>query len=238
MIKELRDSCSKGEFEPLSARFFRFFSIYLTALFAKLGLSPNFVSLLSLAGTVIGGVLLMLGSYHFMVIGAAVLVFSLILDHSDGELARYTGKITAYGAYLEVVGGNILYGLVFLGLSVGTYRLMGDINMLWFGMSALFFKYLYRFAEGAKGALLKNLNQSPRHAPMAVNEASPFYKRIAWEVFSFVFFAGGIFLLTLLFAIINQLSILLMFYGITMPLIFLVQSFFHWLDLRGRPGRI
>ena len=110
MIKELRDSCSKGEFEPLSARFFRFFSIYLTALFAKLGLSPNFVSLLSLAGTVIGGVLLMLGSYHFMVIGAAVLVFSLILvTQMENWLAipvklRLTGVILKSWAAIFFMG--------------------------------------------------------------------------------------------------------------------------------------
>ena len=69
---------------------------------------------------------------------------------------------------------------------------------------------------------------------MAVNEASPIYKKILWEVFMFLFFASGIVLLTLLFAIISKPDILLMFYGITMPLVFILQSYFHWLDLKDR----
>jgi len=234
MIKELRKACSKNEDEPLALRIFRLFSIYLTALFARIGVSPNFVSLLSIAGTIIGTVLLMLGSYQSMVSGAAVLVFSHQLDYSDGELARYTGKTTTYGAYLEVLYSNVFYGLVFIGLAVGTYRLLGDVNMLWFGMSALLFKFLYRFCDVTKNTLLKNLNESPRLSPIAADETSPLYKRVVWEIFWFLFFAPGIVLLVLLFAIINKLNLLLIFYGVTMPLLFLVQSFFHWLDLRGR----
>ena len=103
MIKELRKASRKNEREPMGIRFYRFFSIYLTALFIKLRLSPNFISMLSIGSAIGGAILLMFGSYQFLVIGAAVMVFSYLLDRSDGELARYTGKLTVYGGYLEIL---------------------------------------------------------------------------------------------------------------------------------------
>ncbi|HEY83013.1 MAG TPA: hypothetical protein G4O01_07000 [Dehalococcoidia bacterium] len=234
MIEELRAACDKHESESLIIRLLRIFSVYLTALFVKLDLHPNSVSLLSIIAAITGGILLTLGTQRYFIVGAVVLLFSHLLDRCDGELARYTGKFTAYGSYLEVLNSNILYSSIFIGLSVGTYRLLGDINMLWFGISAMLFKLLYRFSETRRGTLLKNLKQSSRYAPLTLNQASSIYKRVLWEAFMFLFFAGGILLLILLFAILNQLDILVMFYGVTMPLLFLVQNYFHWLDLRGR----
>jgi len=234
MIKELRKVCRKDEHEPLNLRFFRVFSIYLTAVFIKLGLSPNFISVMAIVSAMAGAALLAMGSYPYMVAGAVVLVFSYLLDCCDGEIARYTGKYTAYGSYLEVLYSNVLYGAAFIGLSVGTYRLLGDVNMLLFGLSAVLFKSLYRANDASKGILLQTLKQSPRHAPMALNETSPIHKKIIWEIFMSLFFGGGIVLLALLFALINKPNILLIFYGVTMPLVFLLQSYFHWLDLRGR----
>lgn len=234
MIQELREASRKNEHEPLGIRVFRFFSIYLTALFVKLRFSPNLVSFLSIASAVGGGVLLMFGSYQFLVTGAAVLLFSYLLDRCDGELARYTGKLTAYGSYLETLNSNILYGSLFIGLSVGTYRYLGDITMLWFGVSAMLFKFLYRFCDTSKGTLLKNLSSKPQHAPLAINQATPLYKKILWEVFMFIFFADGMVILVLVFTLIGKLNFLLMFYGVTMPLIFLLQNYFHWLDLKDR----
>jgi len=232
MIQELREASRKNEHEPLGIRVFRVFSIYLTALFVKLRFSPNLVSFLSIASAVGGGGVLMLGSYQFLVTGTAVLLFSFLLDRCDGELARYTGKLTAYGSYLEILNSNILYGSLFVGLSVGVYRYLGDITMLWFGISAMLFKFLYRFCDTSKGTLLKNLNSKPQHAPLAINQATPLYKKILWEVFMFMFFADGMLILALLFALVNRLNFVLIFYGVTMPLVFLLQSYFHWLDLK------
>ncbi len=233
MIKELREASGKHEIEPITIRFLRIFSVYLTALFVRLGLRPNFISLLSIMAALTGGVLLALGTYQYFVMGAVILIFSYLLDRCDGEVARYTGKLTVYGSYLEVLNSNILYGSVFIGLSIGTYRLLGDVDLIWFGISAIFFKLLYRFSENHKGTLLKNLKQSPRLAPMVLHQTSTIGKRILWEAFMFLFFSG-ILILVLLFAIINRLNLLLMFYGLSMPLLFLVQSYFHWLDLRDR----
>jgi phosphatidylglycerophosphate synthase len=183
---------------------------------------------------VAGAVLLALGTYPLLVAGAAAQVFSYLLDRCDGELARYTGRLTLYGSYLESLNSNILYASVFLGLSIGAYRLFGDINIVWFGISALLFKYLYRFGDANKGRLLYNLKQRPRHSPMALEETRPVYKRVLWDVFMSLFFGGGIVLMALLFVLLGRPDILLMFYGAMMPLIFLLQICFHWLDLRDR----
>lgn len=231
-MRKLRELSRKNELEPLSIRVYRIFSLYLTAVFIRLGISPNFVTLLSIASAVIGAVLIIQGTYRFLVCGALALVFSYLLDRCDGELARYTGKLTHYGGYLEVLNSNVLYSSVFVGLAVGTYRLLGDVNMLWFGISALLFKFMFRFNDNIKSRVMNSLARKPRYTPLGFDETSPIYKRILWEVYMFLFCGGGMVLLVLIFAVINKPNILLMFYGVTMPLLFLLQSYLHWVDLR------
>jgi len=216
----------------LGVRFFRLFSIYPTALFIKLRLAPNFISLLAITGAITGGVLLIFGSHHCLIIGAVVLMLSFMLDCSDGEVARYTGKLTPYGNYLEGIYTHILFIAILAGLGIGTYRLSGNMMMLWFGISALCFNVLFRQCELRMGWVLELIKERPRYSPLAVNRASPVYKIVLNTIHRLTFSADGMLFLLLLFAIINKTVLLVMFYGAIMPSMFLAYNFFSWFSLR------
>ncbi len=76
-------------------------SQYTTYFFLKKGLSPNFVSLLSFSVASIVALLFCFQDYKCLMAGAVLWQFSAILDCSDGDLARVSGKSSLLGAWLD-----------------------------------------------------------------------------------------------------------------------------------------
>ncbi len=94
----------------------------LSWLLAGLGFTPNLVSLLSLAVSVLGLVLVADGSWARMTQGALLVHLGLLLDHADGQVARRKGLGTTWGMYLDMVIDRIVeIGLV-LGLAFAAVR--------------------------------------------------------------------------------------------------------------------
>lgn len=68
----------------------------------RLGLSPNLVSFLSFVFCGFGAALVVWQRDPVMLIAAAVLWwFGAILDAADGDLARYIGNLSAFGAWFD-----------------------------------------------------------------------------------------------------------------------------------------
>jgi phosphatidylglycerophosphate synthase len=103
-------------------------SPYATIVFARLGWSPNAVTVCFMLAGVAAGVLTAVPG-----LAAAVGVFLLIqlyllFDCADGELARYTGRFSAAGVYLDRMGHYIAEALLLAGLGVraqGHFALSG-----------------------------------------------------------------------------------------------------------------
>jgi phosphatidylglycerophosphate synthase len=51
--------------------------------------------------------------------GAALFLLSFLLDRADGQLARLSGKTSAYGHKLDLASDSLANGLAFLGLGIG-----------------------------------------------------------------------------------------------------------------------
>jgi phosphatidylglycerophosphate synthase len=108
--------------------YMRKLSPYATIVFARLGWSPNAVTVCFMLAGVAAGVLTAVPG-----LAAAVGVFLLIqlyllFDCSDGELARYTGRFSAAGVYLDRMGHYIAEALLLAGLGVraqGHFSLSG-----------------------------------------------------------------------------------------------------------------
>ena len=105
---EIRRECQKGPGEIFLASHFvyRPFTIYITKLYARLGTSPNTVTIHScLAAIVAAACALYPGGWSFLLCAAGLQIY-FILDHVDGELARlwlWTGRArpNAAGAFLD-----------------------------------------------------------------------------------------------------------------------------------------
>ncbi|MGI5269257.1 CDP-alcohol phosphatidyltransferase family protein [Nonomuraea sp. CA-218870] len=96
--------------------YMRRLSIYVTWLMTKTSVTPNQLTwVMTVAGVAAGVVVALPGLWA--AVGAALLVqVYLLLDCSDGELARWTGKTSLTGVYLDRVGAYFAEAALLAGL--------------------------------------------------------------------------------------------------------------------------
>ena len=108
--------------------YMRKLSPYATIIFARLGWSPNAVTVCFIISGVAAGVLAAVPGLPAAV-GVAVLIqLYLLFDCSDGELARLTCRFSATGIYLDRMGHYIAEAVLLAGLGVraqGHFSLTG-----------------------------------------------------------------------------------------------------------------
>lgn len=93
-IKELRDIIQKGEPEPywISRYLVRKISIYVTFIFLKLKITATQTTTISALFALAGSVVLVPDlPYRFIISSTCIFIF-ILLDHVDGEIARYNIK--------------------------------------------------------------------------------------------------------------------------------------------------
>lgn len=83
------------------------------AFFNRLGIYPNTMTVLGLAGNIVGAVLLALG--HMTIGGIIVLVMGVI-DTLDGTMARLRGMSSEFGAFVDSVTDRYSELVIFGGL--------------------------------------------------------------------------------------------------------------------------
>ena len=91
--------------------------------FNRLGIFPNTMTLLGLAGNIVGAVLIALG--HMTIGGIVVLVMGL-LDTLDGTMARLRGMPSDFGAFTDSVSDRYSELVIFGGL-LYFYSQKGDL---------------------------------------------------------------------------------------------------------------
>ncbi|WP_043620730.1 CDP-alcohol phosphatidyltransferase family protein [Nonomuraea candida] len=96
--------------------YMRRLSIYVTWMMAKTSVTPNQLTwVMTVAGVAAGFVLALPGLWAAVLAALLVQVY-LLLDCSDGELARWTGQTSLAGVYLDRVGAYFAEAAVLAGL--------------------------------------------------------------------------------------------------------------------------
>jgi phosphatidylglycerophosphate synthase len=98
--------------------YMRKISPYATRIFARLGWSPNAVTLCFIACGVAAGVVVSLGGLVTALIAAVLVQLALLCDCSDGELARLTRRTSVGGVYLDRVGHYFCEAAMLVGLGL------------------------------------------------------------------------------------------------------------------------
>lgn len=106
----------------------------LTRLLLPTGISPNQVTIGSIAIGIAGGGCFALGTPRAAALGALLFLASTIIDGCDGEIARLTFRESVFGARLDVLGDNVVHLFLFGGIAVGLYRRSGDPVVAWLGL--------------------------------------------------------------------------------------------------------
>ncbi len=122
----------------------------LTRGLVALGMTPNTISVLSVAIGLVGAWYWSRATVGGALLGLALYLLSVVLDHSDGEVARLTFAESRLGAWLDTLGDTLVHasGAVALGMAAqrleGSGLVYGSLAALGFIASALVSKTLPR----------------------------------------------------------------------------------------------
>ncbi len=97
-------------------------SARVTMIALKRGWTPNQITLASLAISAIAAALFMTGNHLALAVGAVLVQLSIIVDCSDGEVARYTGVSSQLGAWLDAATDRVKEYALYAGLAFGAAR--------------------------------------------------------------------------------------------------------------------
>lgn len=106
----------------LARHFDRHLSRRLSLHLVRHGVSPNVVTVVATLVGLVGAYGLADGHRLVRVVGAALFVFSTILDGCDGEVARLALRCSELGRRLDLLGDNVVNAAVFAGIAVALAR--------------------------------------------------------------------------------------------------------------------
>ncbi|MFS8477371.1 MAG: DUF5941 domain-containing protein [Micromonosporaceae bacterium] len=86
---------------------------------ARWRLTPTQVTWFSVVLAVGAALAFALGDREFRIAGAILLYLSFVLDCVDGQLARFTGRFSSYGGWLDAISDRVKEYIVYAGLAIG-----------------------------------------------------------------------------------------------------------------------
>ena len=89
--------------------------------FASTGISPNVWTVIGLIFAFVSSLVYGLKFEYSLILGGAILLISGFFDIVDGQVARYTNKITKSGGFLDSVFDKIAEVSIFFGILIGGY---------------------------------------------------------------------------------------------------------------------
>jgi len=97
-------------------------------------ISANGVTFVSLIVGLLGCVLLSFGSGIHFLWGAILLQFWYLLDHVDGQIARYRKQESVTGIFFDYITHHIIHMGVFLGIGWGAYSYTSTVAYILIGI--------------------------------------------------------------------------------------------------------
>jgi phosphatidylglycerophosphate synthase len=116
------DAAVKSDDAFFTTYFVSPYSKYLARWAAHRGLSPNAVSCTSMAVGLAAAACFAVGTRPWLVAGAVLVQVSFTLDCVDGQLARFTGRSSRFGGWLDAVFDRSKEYVVYAGLALGSVR--------------------------------------------------------------------------------------------------------------------
>ena len=217
--KELRIVCQGSAPNPAResriGRSSRFFSIFFTRFFIKIGVSPNWLNVLGVFVFFTGMFMFVANHYVLNFVAAFLVYLSIIIDCCDGEVARYLKIDGVLGSmYNEPISHDVMYGLMFLPIGVGLYLAGYSPFFMLLGGLAGISKLLYRGLEIRFWNIVHD--KKDRSEIVAMKDA---YKkkhvavRFVYWVNKNLFSSTGVFLGMILFLPFDRLDLYLLFYS-------------------------
>ncbi len=117
--------------DGIFAQFNRRISVPISRQLIKWPITPNMVSLFTLAVGFVSGLFFACGGYWNTVFAAILSVWASILDGCDGEVARLRLQESAFGCWLETICDYLYYLFIFSGMAIGLVKTSGSTYLVW-----------------------------------------------------------------------------------------------------------
>lgn len=180
-LKELNKIVQKPNYKKIGnwmARYLvRDIALPLTWLFLHTSISANGVTLISLIVGLIGCAIFAFGTRWAFLLGVCFLQLWYLLDHVDGQIARYRKQETITGIFFDYISHHLIHMGVFMGISWGVFAYKANILYIFLGIlsaiSALVlnliydsqYKAFFHFAEKNKYIVFfSTIGQSQPHS--------------------------------------------------------------------------
>lgn len=194
----------------------RLVSIYLTKIFLKTSLTPNWITVIGTVVYILGIACFVLGNWVGALVGFSLLVFAGILDACDGEVARFRKIKGGYGmSFVEPVSHDIMYSLTFFPIAYGAFVQTGNPFVFLFGAAASVFKLLYRIGEVRYlyGVIKHTVYTEDFPAPKKFKERSAVTK-LMYVMYRHTATSTGLLMPLLIAGLFERLDIYVIFYGV------------------------
>ncbi len=227
-IKKLREICQKPVLNSntwYQRKVTRKISIYFTLLLIHLGVSGNVASMIMLITGLIASSFFTLGNYSAYLAGVLLLQFWYVLDHVDGELARYWKKTSAKGIFIDKLTHHIIHPFIYLFLGIGLWKQLNNPLMLILGSFTAYFLLLQDLINIDKrdSLIASNINKTKKE----LNQKSNMFGALFTKVSLIVYKVPGLMNILTLAAIFNLLYYVFLFYAITFPIMILIKIIYN-----------
>lgn len=137
------DKLSKYIYQPLSN-----FCLWI---FLNLNISANGVGLVMVVMSLFASFLYFFGSKVSIFAASFLFFMAMVLDHTDGDVARITKKFSKKGIYLDHIHHMLEEFFTFIGLGFFNYIIFGQIEFLLLGF---FISFVMVFSSYLKNTIL------------------------------------------------------------------------------------
>ena len=163
----LLDSAVKGNDGFFTTFFVSPYSKHIARWAAHRGLTPNQVTIASMAIGALAAAAFATGERWGLVAGAVLLQLAFTTDCVDGQLARYTRTFSRFGAWLDSVFDRAKEYLAFAGLAIGASRTGDPVWLLaCLALALQTIRHMGDFAYmSARAARLVAIEQAPLEQP-------------------------------------------------------------------------
>ena len=109
---------------------------HVTPVLARLPVSANQITAVSLLAGLASGLCMMQGDRTWAIVGGLFLVFSYVLDNCDGEIARLKNQTSRLGMHFDNFVDSAVHTVFFAALGIGVRETTGQDAWLWLGWIA------------------------------------------------------------------------------------------------------
>lgn len=113
-------------------------SPYISFVFIRLGFSANTITALFLIIGVTGATLV-----NYSILSYLLWRLHIILDMSDGDVARYNKSFSAYGKYWDRMNHSIINPLYCFFIGYKFFVIFHDLEFIFLGVALMFVQFIY-----------------------------------------------------------------------------------------------